>query len=84
MRKLLVGLALILVVVPARAALAQPGERLIADRGRSEYIIRLCKSPTLTEEYAARELQRYLAEITGANLFMREGTYLATIPKKTI
>ena len=85
MQKLLLGLALILfTVVPVRSHAAQPGERVIAQGGRSEYIIRLCKNPTLTEEYAARELQRYLAEMTGANLFMREGAYLANMPDKTI
>jgi hypothetical protein len=41
MWQLLVGLAPILVFVPARAALAQPAKCLIAERGRSDYIIRL-------------------------------------------
>ncbi|MDH7570072.1 MAG: DUF4838 domain-containing protein, partial [Armatimonadota bacterium] len=61
-------LAVIGAVSLAASAAEGAQKMVLADRGRSQYTIRLCANPTVSEEYAALELQRLLKEITGAEL----------------
>ena len=46
--------------------------RVLANNGKSDYAIRLCAEPTPAERHAAKELQRFFKEITGAELPVRE------------
>ncbi len=47
---------------------AQAADRVLAEGGKSAYTIRVCADPALAEQHAAEELQRFLKEVTGAEL----------------
>jgi hypothetical protein len=47
-------------------------ERVLAEKGKSDYTIRLCAEPTPAERHAAEELKRFLKEISGVELPVRE------------
>ena len=55
----------------------QAASRVLFDKGHSDYIIRLCAEPTPAERHAAEELQRFLKEIAGAELPIREAGVLS-------
>ncbi len=69
MKKLLLMAVSVLLCSPVALHAAS---RVLADKGTSEYVIRLCAEPTPAERHAAEELQRFLKEITGAQLPVRE------------
>jgi Domain of unknown function (DUF4838)/Glycosyl hydrolase family 67 N-terminus len=61
-----------LVVVLCCSFNLHAASRVIADQGKSDYAIRLCAGSTPAERHAAEELQRFLKEIAGAELPIRE------------
>ncbi|MBM3887624.1 MAG: DUF4838 domain-containing protein [Verrucomicrobia bacterium] len=65
----IVVLALVATFSATRATAA---ERVLAEKGRSAYAIRLCAEPTPAERHAAEELKRFLKEISGVELPVRE------------
>ncbi|MFZ2643776.1 MAG: hypothetical protein WA117_22480, partial [Verrucomicrobiia bacterium] len=46
--------------------------RVLVENNKSDYVIRLCAEPTPAERHAAEELKRYLKEISGVELPIRE------------
>ena len=80
MNKLVRLLVLVLV-----ALLSSPGtfaaSRVLAEAGRSDYTIRLRAEATPAERHAAEELQRFLKEIGGVELPIREA---GSLPARAI
>lgn len=77
---------IIFVAVLALAATFSPSrvlaaEHVLAEKGRSDYAIRLCAEATPAERHAAEELKRFLKEIGGVELPIREA---GALPSRAI